>query len=84
MARALVNNSAKVKRGDVGEIKVLISHPMKRGFRPGPDGKFFPRDTLKSFACPMTASMSSARSFSPPCRPTPNCPFRWWRPRPAY
>ena len=39
------------KRGDVGEIKVLISHPMKRGFRPGPDGKFFPRDTLKSFAC---------------------------------
>jgi sulfur-oxidizing protein SoxZ len=51
MARALVNVPAKVKRGDVVEIKVLISHPMETGFRPDPNGKFYPRDILKSFAC---------------------------------
>ncbi len=51
MARALVNVPAKAKRGEIVEIKVLISHPMETGFRIGAEGKFIPRDILKSFAC---------------------------------
>ncbi len=51
MARALINVPAKAKSGEIVEIKVLISHPMETGFRMGPDGKFIPREILKSFAC---------------------------------
>ena len=33
MARPLINVPAKVKRGEVFEIKTLISHTMETGFR---------------------------------------------------
>jgi sulfur-oxidizing protein SoxZ len=51
MARALINVPAKVKAGDIIEIKALISHPMETGFRTGPDGKLVPRDIIKRFVC---------------------------------
>ena len=39
MARALINVPAKAKRGEVIEIKTLISHNMETGFRPDNTGK---------------------------------------------
>ena len=36
MARALINVPPKAGRGDIVEIKVLISHPMETGYRVGP------------------------------------------------
>jgi sulfur-oxidizing protein SoxZ len=51
MARALVNVPKTAKRGDVIEIKVLISHPMETGYRPGPDGRLVPRDIIRRFTC---------------------------------
>ena len=38
-ARALINVPAKAKRGDVIEIKTLISHIMETGFRHGTNGQ---------------------------------------------
>ena len=38
MARALINAPAKAKRGDIIEIKTLISHNMETGFRPDNTG----------------------------------------------
>ena len=38
MARALINVPPTAKRGEIIEIKALISHPMETGFRRGPDG----------------------------------------------
>jgi sulfur-oxidizing protein SoxZ len=43
-ARALINVPRKVKRGDVIEIKTLISHIMETGFRHGTMGELIPRD----------------------------------------
>jgi sulfur-oxidizing protein SoxZ len=51
MARALINVPAKVKRGDIVEIKALIAHPMETGYRHDIKGEPIPRDIIKSFAC---------------------------------
>ncbi len=51
MARALINVPAKVKRGDIIEIKTLISHPMESGYRVGTDGTAIPRDIITLFTC---------------------------------
>ncbi len=49
MARALINVPAKAKRGDIIEIKTLISHEMETGFRPDNVGRLVPRDIINSF-----------------------------------
>jgi sulfur-oxidizing protein SoxZ len=51
MARALINVPPKARRGDIVEIKALISHPMETGYRVGPDGVRIPRDIIREFAC---------------------------------
>ena len=51
MARALINVPAKAKRGEVIEIKTLISHEMETGFRPDNTGKLMPRDIITDFVC---------------------------------
>ena len=51
MARALIHVPAKAKRGEIVEIKTLISHEMESGFRPDNMGKLVPRDIITSFVC---------------------------------
>jgi sulfur-oxidizing protein SoxZ len=51
MASALVNVPKKAKRGDVIEIKTLISHVMETGFRHSTTGVPIPRDIITSFVC---------------------------------
>ena len=51
MARALINVPAKSRRGEIIEIKTLMSHPMETGFRPGMDGQLIPRDIIEKFVC---------------------------------
>jgi sulfur-oxidizing protein SoxZ len=51
MARALISVPAKAKRGEVVEIKTLISHTMETGFRPDSTGKTIPRDIITAFVC---------------------------------
>src|SRR3954468_7635113 len=51
MARTLINVPPTAKRGEVIEIKTLISHPMETGFRTGPDGGLIPRDIVNRFVC---------------------------------
>jgi sulfur-oxidizing protein SoxZ len=48
-ARTLINVPAKARRGEVIEIKTLISHPMETGFRVGLNGALIPRDIITSF-----------------------------------
>ena len=50
-ARALINVPRKAKRGEVIEIKTLISHPMEPGYRPNSSGEIQPRDIITSFTC---------------------------------
>jgi sulfur-oxidizing protein SoxZ len=51
MARTLINVPTTAKRGDVIEIKTLISHPMESGYRVGTNGTMIPRDIIRQFVC---------------------------------
>jgi len=51
MARALINVPPKAKRGEVIEIKTLISHIMETGFRRDNVGKPIPRNIITQFTC---------------------------------
>jgi sulfur-oxidizing protein SoxZ len=51
MASALINVPKKAKRGDIIEIKSLMSHIMETGFRHTAAGKLVPRDIITGFTC---------------------------------
>jgi sulfur-oxidizing protein SoxZ len=51
MASALINVPAKAKRGDIIELKTLMSHIMETGYRRTAAGEIIPRDIITSFAC---------------------------------
>ena len=51
MANALVNVPARARRGEIIEIKTLISHTMETGFRRTQLGAVIPRDIIRRFVC---------------------------------
>jgi len=51
MTRALINVPPKAKRGQVIEIKSLISHIMETGYRHDNMGKPIPRDIITQLTC---------------------------------
>jgi sulfur-oxidizing protein SoxZ len=51
MASALINVPKKAKRGDIIEIKTLMSHIMETGYRHTAAGQVVPRDIITSFTC---------------------------------
>ena len=51
MARALINVPKTAKRGQVIEIKTLISHVMETGFRHTTTGEPIPRNIITNFVC---------------------------------
>jgi sulfur-oxidizing protein SoxZ len=51
MASALINVPAKARRGEIIEIKTLMSHIMETGYRRTTTGELIPRDIITSFAC---------------------------------
>jgi sulfur-oxidizing protein SoxZ len=48
---ALINVPPKAKRGDIIEIKILMSHIMETGYRRTADGAVVPRNIITSFTC---------------------------------
>ena len=51
MASALINVPERAKRGEVVEIKTLISHVMETGYRRTQLGVAIPRDIVTRFVC---------------------------------
>jgi sulfur-oxidizing protein SoxZ len=51
MASALINVPPMAKRGEIIEIKTLVSHIMETGYRRTATGEIVPRDIITSFAC---------------------------------
>ncbi len=51
MAKALIRVPAQAKRGELIEIKILISHPMETGQRRDDTGRPIPRDIINRFVC---------------------------------
>ena len=51
MAGALINVPERAKRGEIIEIKTLISHPMETGYRRSQTGARVSRDIIRLFVC---------------------------------
>jgi sulfur-oxidizing protein SoxZ len=51
VANALVNVPPRARRGEIIEIKTLISHPMETGYRRTQLGAAIPRDIIRQFVC---------------------------------
>jgi sulfur-oxidizing protein SoxZ len=51
VASALINVPERAKRGEVIEVKALVSHPMETGYRRTQLGALVPRDIIRRFVC---------------------------------
>jgi sulfur-oxidizing protein SoxZ len=51
MARVLVNVPGRARRGEIIEIKTLISHDMETGYRRTQTGQVIPRNIIRKFVC---------------------------------
>lgn len=51
MANALINVPKQAKRGEIIEIKTLVSHPMETGYRRTQHGVPIPRDIIRLMVC---------------------------------
>jgi sulfur-oxidizing protein SoxZ len=51
VAGALINVPERARRGDIVEIKTLVSHPMETGYRRTHLGAVIPRDIIRLFVC---------------------------------
>ncbi|MGH9429579.1 MAG: thiosulfate oxidation carrier complex protein SoxZ [Terriglobia bacterium] len=51
MANTRIQIPAKIKRGDVVEVRLLIRHPMETGFRHDNVGRPIPQNVIKLVTC---------------------------------
>ncbi len=63
------------RRGEVVEIKTLITHPMETGQRTDAAGKTIPRKILKAFACTMNGTEVFAATLEPAISANPYLAF---------
>ena len=75
MARALINVPQKAKRGDVIEIKTLMSHIMETGYRHTTSGVVIPRDIITSFTCRYNGAEIFRADFFPAIAANPFISF---------
>lgn len=75
MARALINVPPKARRGEIIEIKTLISHDMESGYRPDNVGKLIPRDIITSFVATYNGEEIFRADFYPAIAANPFVAF---------
>ena len=75
MARVLLNVPKTAKRGEIIEIKTLISHPMESGFRIGTNGTLIARDIIQHFTCTYNGEEIFRAELSPAIAANPFISF---------
>ena len=75
MARALVNVPKTARRGDLVEVRTLISHEMETGYRPGPNGRILPRNIITHFTCRYDGAVVFEAELSPAMSANPYLVF---------
>lgn len=75
MVRVLLNTPKSVHRGEVFEIKVLISHPMESGQRRDDHGQPIPRDIIHAFRCTLNDEVVLEADFFPAISANPFLSF---------
>lgn len=75
MARVLISVPPRAPRGDIIEIKTLISHPMESGYRVGTNGSLIPRDIIRLFTCAYNGEEIFRAELSPAIAANPFLSF---------
>ena len=75
MVRVLINVPKKAHRGEIIEIKVLISHPMESGQRRNEMGQPIARDIIHSFRCTYNNEVVLEAEFFPAIAANPFLSF---------
>ena len=75
MARVLISVPPRGRRGDIIEIKTLISHPMESGYRVGTNGSLIPRDIIRLFTCAYNGEEIIRAELSPAIAANPFLSF---------
>jgi len=75
MTRALLNVPKSAKRGEIIEIKTLISHPMETGFRYTTTGQHVPRDIITDFVATYNGEEIFRATFHPATAANPFLTF---------
>jgi sulfur-oxidizing protein SoxZ len=75
MARVLISLPPRARRGDIIEIKTLISHPMESGYRVGTNGSLIPRDIIRLFTCAYNGEEIFRAELSPAIAANPFLSF---------
>jgi sulfur-oxidizing protein SoxZ len=66
---------AKAKKGEVIEIKTLISHDMEMGTRKDAEGKTIPRKIIKQFVCTFNGKPVFSSDWQPGISANPYMAF---------
>jgi sulfur-oxidizing protein SoxZ len=75
MPAALINVPSKAKRGNVIEIKALMSHIMETGYRRTAAGDIVPRDIITNFTCRYNGAEVFRADFFPAIAANPFVSF---------
>ena len=65
------------KKGDIVEVKALVSHIMETGQRKDRDGKVIPRKILNKFTCTVNGKEVFAADFEPAVSANPYIQFKF-------
>lgn len=66
---------ATAKKGDIIDIKSLISHPMNSGFTKDTAGKTIPREIINTFTCTFNGKQVFAMKLEPAISANPFISF---------
>jgi sulfur-oxidizing protein SoxZ len=75
MPSALINVPHNAKRGDIIEIKALMSHIMETGYRRTAAGDVVPREIITSFTCRYNGTEVFRADFFPAIAANPFISF---------
>lgn len=67
----------EAKKGDIIEVKALVSHVMETGQRKDRDGKVIPRKILNMFTCTVNGKEVFAADFEPAVSANPYIQFKF-------
>lgn len=67
----------EAKKGDIIEVKALVSHIMETGQRKGSDGKVIPRKILNKFTCTVNGKEVFSADFEPAVSANPYIQFKF-------
>ena len=67
----------EAKKGELVEVKALVSHIMETGQRKGSDGQTIPRKILNRFACTVNGKEVFSADFEPAISANPYIQFKF-------